>query len=1302
MLKSWGSPVTPARLRRPRAARPTFALTEACVKMTGGRQRLSGLARAREFSPRVAMRLSAVVLWLFATALVLSPAVSANAAATDSWDCTGRSGMYAVLRNASGVPYVGELDPRTGNFSSVFSLPQSYSDHSVSGNISYGGCDISPTTHQLLCQVQIAGKILLARVSDSASPGTGYLSAVSDWPHGDTGSITDSTYIECPDRVHAASAAILCRGCCGRPASGVRWGVITDGSGSDTYRLGKGGSSSGGYYTHHIFAPPGDEISLTVVYAKTQTLKLRKTEIYADSYDTAGSKIDELFHGTSTGSTARVVGSTFSTTSGRLGAGWRRRSYSTTSGGDPFGFIYTWVVTPKDGTSPPTEWRPTTVPGAVAFEADLTGGGVAQYLAALLAVHPYPQLRLSQGTTTVKILSADVKLFPELDRGGVRYWFEAAWNVQGRLFFADYQNRGLFEVSISQAQYDAGTCTLERVGLAHSRPETLSPGYFSTYPQVPFEMQEGPVFNFESGFTCPNAQVPGFLAATCGNHNGPGTGPVSCPGATVYAPYTADRRCTGFGDHPWKDDSSVLARDGRCDACAVGANTRQSEFGWGSPVEYDCSCSVGGCDGDCADCGTCGDRPVYTASGYDSGCDVSQEGKFDHPLCCVSPPIGAINLTVRRVPRPGDAGRVDDKVKVAFSNSLVQALRVALPMHALPFDSSLVAATLSVSDSATGADASPFPTRRRRLLDAAPGSANQKAVLASDASGAGTGSETATTARRNLLSHDGNHSRWAHCGSNFTVCCSGPCCDRMPNRTSHTIGSGFEQGYGAPEFCRWLIRIPNNTAGALVLTQYSAIDIYGNGYYNHLSVQRCPGDAHSCDTAMPAFNNNANQEPDVDYCWKDCECWKACAKSLVLPNSWSGVPAQNRERYCGAANCPILNYHISCGYAVKHLFASGPGCTVPQPAVLPLSAGLHTVSFQTVRRLYDMYGHEINSPPFNGFTAEVISDWSPEYLHVQLHFPSAQVASAIKSVLPSIFSSSLSTGVTGWYDILSGTSRSNRCLAMDLGIVIDRSGSVYENWPAVVNTVHEIIHTLSIGLNHSRVGVVEFDEGPGNTHTWSEAARTILKMNESISNDHVRELLYDRMPTSTGFRTCLSCGIDRLRNEIFQENNGMRPAAEGIPRVAIVISDGIQNMGGDDNTAIAAAELLRTEKDVKLFAIGVAYVRPSTMLFLVGGDGTRVAYGEWSDLADFGRSATTFACDASIVHPPCPADTYAHENKCIDCPDAFTSLAGSTECRLCRAGLTGPEGGPCVPCPAGTDKRFFWSTNCTGCSAGEH
>jgi hypothetical protein len=143
---------------------------------------------------------------------------------------------------------------------------------------------------------------------------------------------------------------------------------------------------------------------------------------------------------------------------------------------------------------------------------------------------------------------------------------------------------------------------------------------------------------------------------------------------------------------------------------------------------------------------------------------------------------------------------------------------------------------------------------------------------------------------------------------------------------------------------------------------------------------------------------------------------------------------------------------------------------------------------------------------------------------------------------------------------------------------------------------------------------------------------TILKMDESISNDHVRELLYDRMPTSTGSSTFLSGGIDRLRTEIFKVSNGMRPAAEGIPRVAIVITDGYQNVGGNDATAIAAAELLRTENVVTLFAIGMVQwpygASHETMLGLVGGDSSRVAYGGWSDLADFGVSATRFACTA--------------------------------------------------------------------------
>ena len=207
-------------------------------------------------------------------------------------------------------------------------------------------------------------------------------------------------------------------------------------------------------------------------------------------------------------------------------------------------------------------------------------------------------------------------------------------------------------------------------------------------------------------------------------------------------------------------------------------------------------------------------------------------------------------------------------------------------------------------------------------------------------------------------------------------------------------------------------------------------------------------------------------------------------------------------------------------------------------------------------------------------------------------------------------------------------------------------------------------------------------------------------MNESISNDHVREVLYDRMPTSAYALTFLSGGINRLRNEIFQVNNGMRPAAERIPRVAIVISDGNQNVGGDDNTAIAAAELLRTEKDVKLFAIGVEPTDHGTMLGLVGGESSRVAYGGWSDLADLGLSATAFACDVcDRGYVVCTAD---------DAAASFSDGATSYDCSAFASG--GPRDGSCVSenacticcatcaaeCAAAGE-----SSGCTACEAGE-
>lgn len=80
---------------------------------------------------------------------------------------------------------------------------------------------------------------------------------------------------------------------------------------------------------------------------------------------------------------------------------------------------------------------------------------------------------------------------------------------------------------------------------------------------------------------------------------------------------------------------------------------------------------------------------------------------------------------------------------------------------------------------------------------------------------------------------------------------------------------------------------------------------------------------------------------------------------------------------------------------------------------------------------------------------------------------------------------------------------------------------------------------------------------------------------------------------------------------------------------------------------------------------------------------------------------------ASIVCINCLANQYstavgANSNTtCINCPNNSSSAAGSgalTSC-VCLAGFTGPNGGPCSPCVAGTYKINTGSAACTVCPA---
>jgi hypothetical protein len=73
----------------------------------------------------------------------------------------------------------------------------------------------------------------------------------------------------------------------------------------------------------------------------------------------------------------------------------------------------------------------------------------------------------------------------------------------------------------------------------------------------------------------------------------------------------------------------------------------------------------------------------------------------------------------------------------------------------------------------------------------------------------------------------------------------------------------------------------------------------------------------------------------------------------------------------------------------------------------------------------------------------------------------------------------------------------------------------------------------------------------------------------------------------------------------------------------------------------------------------------------------------------------------------CEAGKYQNlpgQSKCSDCPVNMTSNPGSTDLFYCKCnvGFTGPDGGQCTACSAGTYKNIIGSDSCLACKAGTY
>ena len=147
---------------------------------------------------------------------------------------------------------------------------------------------------------------------------------------------------------------------------------------------------------------------------------------------------------------------------------------------------------------------------------------------------------------------------------------------------------------------------------------------------------------------------------------------------------------------------------------------------------------------------------------------------------------------------------------------------------------------------------------------------------------------------------------------------------------------------------------------------------------------------------------------------------------------------------------------------------------------------------------------------------------------------------------------------------------------IDLVFVLDSSGSVGTvRFDLVKDFVGEVTNSFTIGADDTQVGVI----------TFSGIARTIFELNTYPNSGALLEAI-GNIPfmDDPGPSTHTADALNLLRVKAFTGESGARDENLGIPRVAIVVTEGQSNV--NSNFTIPNAEAAH-EAGIQIFAVGV-------------------------------------------------------------------------------------------------------------------
>ncbi|XP_013417246.1 cartilage matrix protein-like [Lingula anatina] len=146
----------------------------------------------------------------------------------------------------------------------------------------------------------------------------------------------------------------------------------------------------------------------------------------------------------------------------------------------------------------------------------------------------------------------------------------------------------------------------------------------------------------------------------------------------------------------------------------------------------------------------------------------------------------------------------------------------------------------------------------------------------------------------------------------------------------------------------------------------------------------------------------------------------------------------------------------------------------------------------------------------------------------------------------------------------------------DVAFVLDASNSIPKNkFKQVLRFVSDFVDTVEIGPEKVQLGIVHF----------SLTAQTDMLFNRFHEKERMKEFIDEDLSGENGIRqgkrTNTSGGLYVMRNEIFNPANGAR---QGVPKVAIVITDGKPNE--DEEFTIPNANAAKQD-NITIMVVGV-------------------------------------------------------------------------------------------------------------------